>query len=83
MTWGQTIIALLVLFAVGFAILILLRLRARHIEDPDEPERVRSIKEGLGLRKPPREHSSHILAMLNAPAQVLAALAIAIGDLAL
>jgi hypothetical protein len=84
MSWGQIIIAsLAVLLGIGGGILILLRLRAKPVEDPDDLERVRSIVEGLGLRRPPREHCAFVPAVLNAPAQVLAALAIATGGSAL
>jgi hypothetical protein len=79
MTWGQIIIALAVLLSLGFGIFILSRLRSRPAEDPDHLKRVRSIEEALGLRKPPREHCAFVPAVQNAPAQVLAVLAIAIG----
>ena len=58
MSWGQIIIASVALPAVGFGLFILLRLRAEPVEDEDDLERVRSIEEGLGLRKPPHQRDT-------------------------
>jgi hypothetical protein len=68
----QTIIALVVLvLGGGFGLFILLRLRAEPEEDPDDMERVRSIEEGLGLRKRPKQRSGLLLAAQIESAQAL------------
>jgi hypothetical protein len=51
MPWGEIIIASAALLAAGFGSLILLRLRAKPMEDPDDMERVRL--KGSGRRKTP------------------------------
>jgi hypothetical protein len=64
MSWGQMIIALLILLGAGFGAFILLRLRAEPVDDPDDLERVRLIKEAMDSRKSERPRSASLPAML-------------------
>jgi hypothetical protein len=78
MSLWEIIIVSLVLFGAGFGVFILYRLRAEPVEDPDDLERVRSIEEARGMRKPQHPPSASLPATL---VQALLPWSVTVGNL--